>query len=411
MAHDLGVPRIGMEFKDEDYEFHGHPSNTSHGYKYMAHLGTDFPAPVSTPVKAITDGIVVAVLGNPDTDILNAAIIVKDPNGIYWAYGHLNGNVRQGDTITRGMVMGTIANPKGVFSAHTHISALKIPVPNSSAAVNDAMGWGRAYGDSQAEADANADRYAYDPVLAYQSGLCGGDIDSQIPTDPGLRCLPGTDDRPDPVISGRTYNFSNHTGVSQSLGYIRGYDSVLIENNEFEGGHCAAIMIDPCTVRNVIIRNNTFRNWTNSCPEPLVYIGRQASHSNCRANILVEGNTFVNTSTFKRDIEIKTSNVTVRNNVGDRCIEVRHGVGNILENNSFACYQIFGNDHVLRNNRGGAIMLGDGQIVQGQVAPHSGYPAATNILLQGNQSSIRTFCWLHSAASGCPVKATYRIIP
>lgn len=217
-------------------------------------------------------------------------------------------------------------------------------------------------------------------------------------------------DRPDPVISGKTYRLVGQN-VNSSLGILSNYDSILIENNRFANGRCTAVTINPCTVKNVIIRGNTFENWdqTGCGLEMVVYIGQQATHSNCTANILIENNRWSNTKTFKRAIETKTSNVVIRNNVADSRLEVRHGRNLLIENNSFGGYEIFGDNHVLRNNSGGTIGLGDGQITQDQVAPKSGYPAARNIILQNNKSPFKTFCWSHSAASGCPVKATYKV--
>lgn len=224
-----------------------------------------------------------------------------------------------------------------------------------------------------------------------------------VPPQPGSTCV----SRSTPVMSGSVYRLTGKT-LSSPISARLDYDSVLIENNRFSGGRCTAIQIDPCRTKNVIIRNNTFENWSQTgCNlEMIIYAGWQPSHSNCTANFLIENNRFINTGTFKRAIEVKTSNVVIRNNVADSGLEVRHGRNLLIENNSFAHYEIFGDNHILRNNRGGPIHLGDGQITQDEVKPRAGYPVARNIRLQGNTSPVSTFCWQHSAGP-CRYKATY----
>ncbi|MFO1242927.1 MAG: peptidoglycan DD-metalloendopeptidase family protein [Rickettsiales bacterium] len=224
-----------------------------------------------------------------------------------------------------------------------------------------------------------------------------------VPPMPDSACVP----RNTPVMSGNVYRLTGQT-LSSPINPRLNYDSVLIENNRFSNGRCTAIQIDPCRTKNVIIRNNTFENWSQTgCNlEMIIYAGWQPSHSNCTANFLIENNRFINTRTFKRAIEVKTSNVVIRNNVADSGLEVRHGRNLLIENNSFAHYEIFGDNHILRNNRGGPIHIGDGQVTQDDVRPHSGYPVARNIRLQGNTSPVSTFCWQHSAGP-CRYKATY----
>lgn len=235
----------------------------------------------------------------------------------------------------------------------------------------------------------------------------GGAPGYEIPPFSPTGCAP----TPVPPVTGRVFSLKGQT-INKALPRLENYDTVEIENNNFIGGTCTAITVNPCTVKNIIIRNNRFQNWTRgSCPVAMVvYIGWQASHTNCQPNALIENNVFAGTSTFKRAIETKTSNVIIRGNVADSRLEVRHGRNLLIECNRFAGYEIFGDNHVLRNNEGGSINLGDGQVTNDEVVPHSGYPVARNIKLQGNKSPIRTFCWAHSSGP-CRHKASFEIIP
>jgi murein DD-endopeptidase MepM/ murein hydrolase activator NlpD len=140
------------------------------GSVYVRHTGRDFGKPAGSEVRALTSGRVVALLGKA-SEPTSLATVVADGGGRYWVYGHMSPRLRVGQVVNRGQVVGTIANPRGAFSPHVHITTFTVRFPSGESAVRQAMGWGRAYGKTQAEAVANAQRYTEDPLLAYAKSL------------------------------------------------------------------------------------------------------------------------------------------------------------------------------------------------------------------------------------------------
>ena len=59
------------------------------------------------------------------------------------------------------------------WCAHLHVTAITVPFPTRDAEVNRAIGWGRAYGRTAEEAEANALRFTDDPLEAYGCSLQG----------------------------------------------------------------------------------------------------------------------------------------------------------------------------------------------------------------------------------------------
>ncbi len=213
------------------------------------------------------------------------------------------------------------------------------------------------------------------------------------------------------IVGTAEYSVINRT-IKSSLGRISNKKTVLIENNVFKGGECTAIQIDPCSVEKVIIRNNRFEDWRLCSSEDgdntIIFIGWMVKQTACKAQILVENNTFKNTA-YKWSIETKTSNVIVRGNSGNGSINLRHGRGVTLEaNNMKTAYYIMGADHKVNYNKGGIIYLMGGSLTQAEAEAQGGgtilYPAAQNIRLKGNQSQIKESCW-----GSCPIKPTYKI--
>lgn len=137
-----------------------------HGMAFVRHTGRDFRSPIGTPVHALASGRVTAVLARTQIP-RERAVIVHDGGSTWWIYGHIAQAVAVGQVINRGQVVGHIGDPMGAFKPHVHVGAYKVPLPNRDAAFRAAMGWGRAYGHTVAEVEANVKRYTYDPLLAF----------------------------------------------------------------------------------------------------------------------------------------------------------------------------------------------------------------------------------------------------
>lgn len=86
------------------------------------HYGMDFTAPVGTQVYATGDGKVVEVSGSRNSRS-GFGLMVKIDHGYGYetVYAHLNGfNVRQGQVVKRGDVIGFIGNSGGSTAPHLH---------------------------------------------------------------------------------------------------------------------------------------------------------------------------------------------------------------------------------------------------------------------------------------------------
>lgn len=86
------------------------------------HYGMDFTAPVGTPVYATGDGKVVEVSGSKNSRS-GFGLVVKIDHGYGYetVYAHLNGfNVRQGQEVKRGDVIGFVGNSGGSTAPHLH---------------------------------------------------------------------------------------------------------------------------------------------------------------------------------------------------------------------------------------------------------------------------------------------------
>jgi murein DD-endopeptidase MepM/ murein hydrolase activator NlpD len=95
-------------------------------YTSGSHNGTDFRAPVGTPVLALADG---TVAGNGDTDLTCSRrsfgkwILVKHDNGLAATFGHLSViSVKEGQKVKRGDVIGYSGNTGYSTGPHLHIS-------------------------------------------------------------------------------------------------------------------------------------------------------------------------------------------------------------------------------------------------------------------------------------------------
>lgn len=163
----------GPQYLDQRYRGYARPTRAAgRGMVYARHTGRDFRAPPGTEARALAPGTVAALLGSPRIPA-SRAVVVAGEDGVYWVYGHLSPEVRPGQAVERGQTVGRVADPEGAFRPHLHVTAITVPFPTRDAEVNRAIGWGRAYGQTAEEAEANALRFTDDPLEAYGCSLQG----------------------------------------------------------------------------------------------------------------------------------------------------------------------------------------------------------------------------------------------
>ncbi len=84
------------------------------------HSGTDFRAPVGTPLKACNDGIVVLA---KDRFYSGGSVIVDHGHGIYSCYYHMSKfDVKKGDSVKLGDSLGLSGDTGRVTGPHLHLS-------------------------------------------------------------------------------------------------------------------------------------------------------------------------------------------------------------------------------------------------------------------------------------------------
>jgi murein DD-endopeptidase MepM/ murein hydrolase activator NlpD len=85
------------------------------------HSGTDFRAKVGTPIKCANDGKVVLV---KDRFYSGGSIIVDHGHGVYTCYYHMSKfDVKKGDTVKKGQIIGLSGVSGRVTGPHLHFSA------------------------------------------------------------------------------------------------------------------------------------------------------------------------------------------------------------------------------------------------------------------------------------------------
>ncbi len=91
------------------------------------HWGQDFTAPVGTPVYATGDGTVTEVQGSKRSRVgLGQNIKIDHGFGYETVYGHLNEfNVKRGQKIKRGDIIGYVGNTGGSTAPHLHYEVHK----------------------------------------------------------------------------------------------------------------------------------------------------------------------------------------------------------------------------------------------------------------------------------------------
>jgi murein DD-endopeptidase MepM/ murein hydrolase activator NlpD len=91
------------------------------------HYGMDFTATVGTEVYATGDGVVTSAGGNIRSNIgFGLEIVIDHGFGYETVYGHLNGyNVKEGQQVKRGDVIGFVGNSGGSTAPHLHYEVHK----------------------------------------------------------------------------------------------------------------------------------------------------------------------------------------------------------------------------------------------------------------------------------------------
>ncbi len=91
------------------------------------HWGMDFTAPVGTPVYATGNGKVTEVSGSKRSRVgLGLTIMIDHGYGYETVYGHLNSfNVKRGQKVKRGDVIGYVGNSGGSTAPHLHYEVHK----------------------------------------------------------------------------------------------------------------------------------------------------------------------------------------------------------------------------------------------------------------------------------------------
>ena len=95
-------------------------------YASGTHSGIDFRASTGTPVKAMSDGVIMGY-GDTDTACPNASfgkwILIDYGNGLASAYGHLSlTKVSKGQRVSRGEVVGYSGNTGHSTAPHLHVT-------------------------------------------------------------------------------------------------------------------------------------------------------------------------------------------------------------------------------------------------------------------------------------------------
>lgn len=91
------------------------------GVKGNGHGGTDYAAPVGTPVYAPADGLVAVV--HPDMFLTGQTVLINHGYGLFSSYSHLSKtDVARGDKIKRGDKIGEIGQTGRATGPHLHFS-------------------------------------------------------------------------------------------------------------------------------------------------------------------------------------------------------------------------------------------------------------------------------------------------
>lgn len=89
------------------------------GYLTQGHSGTDYAAPMGTPVVAAAEGRVVFV--HPDMFYSGATVLIDHGYGVYTSYAHLSEiDVQEGQCLKRGEPLGKVGMSGRATGPHLH---------------------------------------------------------------------------------------------------------------------------------------------------------------------------------------------------------------------------------------------------------------------------------------------------
>ncbi len=84
------------------------------------HSGTDFKAPIGTPIKAVNDGVIVI---SENRFYAGNSIVIDHGQGLYSCYFHLSKmNFKEGELVKRGEIIGLSGDTGRVTGPHLHFS-------------------------------------------------------------------------------------------------------------------------------------------------------------------------------------------------------------------------------------------------------------------------------------------------
>lgn len=119
----LGSGILGKPLAEGTYRLTSHFGYRTHpvtGKKSVFHSGTDFAAPVGTPIYAMEEGYV--LLSGPAKGYGNW-IVIKHPNGLYTIYGHMYSDgvyVKPGEYVFKGQKIGGVGSAGTSTGPHLH---------------------------------------------------------------------------------------------------------------------------------------------------------------------------------------------------------------------------------------------------------------------------------------------------
>lgn len=109
--------------KEKEYRISGHfgARRMLNNQIGVGHSGTDYAAPIGTPVTAIADGIVEVV--HSDMFLSGVTVLINHGHGLFSSYSHLNETkIKAGNEIKKGDIVGTVGKTGRATGPHLHFT-------------------------------------------------------------------------------------------------------------------------------------------------------------------------------------------------------------------------------------------------------------------------------------------------